>query len=607
MNRPLGVSSYALSHEKYHPAFRHFIEEFGYYDLFLVDHVTGDIVYSVFKELDYTTSLIDGPYANSGIGKAFAMANKASDKNFTGLTDFAPYIPSYNAPASFIASPIYYNETKVGILILQMPVDKINEVMTHDKNWKEIGLGDSGETYLVGSDFTMRSNNRFLIEDKAEYLDLMAEVGLNSENIKYMDDKGTSIGLQLVETQGTKAALSGETGVAIFPDYRNISVLSAYKPLNIGGLNWAIMSEIDAEEAFAPVKIIRNKITQTTILILGFALFIGPLLGWLLARTVVTPINELKKTIHSMAEGEGDLTQRIEVNGNKSITAINTKQHKQIKTIEDRLEDAKESTLEVNRVTDIIKEQSQEGVDIVHQGLAKFSTTYDEMASLGDIISETVICIDQLKQDNDKIVSVIDVINSIADQTNLLALNAAIEAARAGEAGRGFAVVADEVRALASRTGEATLEVSEMIDAIKSGTDTVVQAMERGQQSTTSCSEQVTEAKEILSSIDDAIGQISDGVSVITSAAEDQNTSFDQVAKNFGILDEQFNKSQKATSITLQVGEDMSKMSMKLHEMVSCFKLSDDNWSTARRYQIRFDDEGNEIAQPEKTVWRLAT
>ena len=145
-------SDYSRLHAQYHPHIRDFQNKFGYYDIFLADPETGDIVYSVFKELDYTTSLKDGPYAQSGIGRVFRKANAADDPAFVAVEDFQPYKPSYEGAASFIASPIFDGGEKVGVLIFQMPIGRINEIMTHRGQWKESGLGDSGETYLVGTD-----------------------------------------------------------------------------------------------------------------------------------------------------------------------------------------------------------------------------------------------------------------------------------------------------------------------------------------------------------------------------------------------------------------------------------------------------------------------
>lgn len=252
-------SRYSRIHNQYHPPIRQFLEEFGYYDIFIVDIESSDIIYSVYKELDFTTSLNDGAYANSGIGRAYRAAEKMK-KDGVAIVDFNPYTPSYGNAASFIASPIYDDNEKIGVLIFQMPVGRINEIMTSDKKWKDIGLGDTGETYLVGSDLKARSMSRFLIEDKQGYLNLMKQTGMDDSTLKEMNAKDSNIGLQKIETQGTKAAVSGKKGFEIFPDYRNVNVLSAYTPLSITGLNWVLISEIEEEEAFRAEKALANDI-----------------------------------------------------------------------------------------------------------------------------------------------------------------------------------------------------------------------------------------------------------------------------------------------------------------------------------------------------------
>ena len=168
---------YSQIHGQYHPPIRQFLEEFGYYDIFLVDADTGFIVYSVFKEVDYATNLKTGPYKDTGIGKVFRKALESGNQDAVVIEDFAPYEPSYNASASFIASPIYDMGEMTGVLIFQAPVDKINDVMTSGNDWKGVGLGDSGEVYLVGQDFKMRNNSRFLIEAPDEYFKFLKELG----------------------------------------------------------------------------------------------------------------------------------------------------------------------------------------------------------------------------------------------------------------------------------------------------------------------------------------------------------------------------------------------------------------------------------------------
>ena len=137
-------TSYANTHKEYHPLIRNYLKKFGYYDIFLVDIHTGNIVYSVYKEVDFGTSLITGPYKNTNFAKAFKIASEADQHEFVILKDYEPYMPSYFAPASFIASPIFDNGKKIGVLVFQMPIDAINQIMTDDSEWEKVGLGSLG-------------------------------------------------------------------------------------------------------------------------------------------------------------------------------------------------------------------------------------------------------------------------------------------------------------------------------------------------------------------------------------------------------------------------------------------------------------------------------
>ena len=184
---------YDALHRNNHPFFNDFISRFGYYDLFLVSP-DGYIVYSVYKELDYATNLINGPYADSGIARAYKAAMKA-DAGKVVIDDFAPYTPSYDGPASFAATPVFEDGERLGVLILQMPINNINAIMTSNEKWTEVGLGESGETYLVGDDKKARSASRFLIEDAEGYKSMMLELGESQELVDTMMAKGTNIGL----------------------------------------------------------------------------------------------------------------------------------------------------------------------------------------------------------------------------------------------------------------------------------------------------------------------------------------------------------------------------------------------------------------------------
>ena len=293
-------SMYSQIHGQYHPTIRRYLEEFGYYDIFLVDAETGFVVYSVFKEVDYATNLKTGPYKDSGIGKVFRKALAAGSEDAVVIEDFAPYAPSYNASASFIASPIYDMGEAIGVLIFQAPVDRINDVMTSGNNWKGVGLGDSGEVYLVGQDYKMRNNSRFLIEAPDEYFKFLKELGEDSAIIEKQKALKTSIGISQVKTPGSIASLSGKTDFQVFPDYRGVSVLSAYGPVDILGLKWGILAEIDEAEAFAVQKSIR-----TASIYLGVALVVGILIIALFYATSFSRrICEIVSSMRKIADGD---------------------------------------------------------------------------------------------------------------------------------------------------------------------------------------------------------------------------------------------------------------------------------------------------------------
>jgi hypothetical protein len=145
-----------------------------------------------------------------------------TDAVAVSVADFEPYTPSYGVPAGFMAAPIFDQDTLIGVLAFQMPVDHINNIMTSHNSWKNVGLGESGETYLVGADKLLRNQSRFLIEDRERYLQLIEEIGTDPDTVAKIRSFNNSIGLQEVDTVGTRAALSGETGTEVFDDYRGV-------------------------------------------------------------------------------------------------------------------------------------------------------------------------------------------------------------------------------------------------------------------------------------------------------------------------------------------------------------------------------------------------
>jgi signal transduction histidine kinase/CheY-like chemotaxis protein len=319
-------SAYSSVHQTLQPVLRGFLAEFGYHDLFLID-LDGHIVYTVSKEIDFATNVVRGPHRESNLAAAFNAVRDVEETDSVRLVDFARYVPSYGAPASFIATPIDNGKERLGVLVFQVPDGEIDRVMTGSGNWREEGLGESGESYLVGQDFRLRSNSRFFLEDPARFFSVLEARGVSDSEIERMRSFDTSILLQEVKTEAATAALAGETDTAVLHDYRGDEVLSSYAPLDLEDVKWAIVSEVDTVEAFAPL----NAFTRTSLIVLFLTLLAVLLLSTLFSRAFVAPIVALSEGAARFAGGDQEVQvtvrSRDEMGGlaerfNKMVSAI---------------------------------------------------------------------------------------------------------------------------------------------------------------------------------------------------------------------------------------------------------------------------------------------
>jgi class 3 adenylate cyclase len=292
-------SAYSQAHRLYHPVFRNIVAKFGYYDMFLINP-QGQIVYTVFKETDFGTNLETGPYKDSNLARLVRQVIAAKQKGFTELVDFAAYAPSYGTPASFIAAPIYSGSKLVGVLAFQMPVDEINKVMTGNQRWQQDGLGSSGETILVGHDGLMRSASRFYLENPADFLERLKARGFKEGALERLKQLRTTILQQPVRTAAVAKAIAGERGTLNVVDYRGIPVLSSYSPLQINGLDWVILAQMDLNEAYAPIHAFQRQILVSVTL----QILLVTLAAMALAHLFVKPVQQLIESARKVSAGE---------------------------------------------------------------------------------------------------------------------------------------------------------------------------------------------------------------------------------------------------------------------------------------------------------------
>jgi len=534
-------SGYARIHAKRHPIMRHYLEKFGYYDIFLVDHLSGDVIYSVFKEIDYGTNLYTGAHKDSGIADVVRKAAGARGQNETFVNDFDWYIPSYNAAASFIASPIYDKGEMLGILVFQMPLDEINRRLIVKE-----GMGESGEVYLVGSDNLMRSQSRF-----------------SEEN---------TILAQVIDSATANAAIAGGDGVEITPDYRDINVLSAYAPLDLKGLDWVILAEIDEEEAFKTVSELKFAILLSMAIAVAFIVLIAVLF----VRSVMKQLGADPAEVRVLAEAiaNGDLSMDLSfVSKDKRVgvyAAMINMQEKLIEVVHQIQGNSDQIASAAAQVSDTASSLS-EAVSEQAASVEETSASVEEMGASINQNSDNSQTTNKIASDSARaateggkavagtveamtqIAEKISIIEDIAYQTNMLALNAAIEAARAGEHGKGFAVVAAEVRKLAERSQIAASEISTLTG------DSVKVAEKAGT---------------LLETMVPDITRTADLVQEISAASEEQSSGVGQINSAMQQLDSVTQQNAAGSEELAATAEELQAQSENLHQVVSFFRLA---------------------------------
>ncbi|WBA16739.1 methyl-accepting chemotaxis protein [Salinivibrio proteolyticus] len=402
-----------------------------------------------------------------------------------------------------------------------------------------------------------------------------------------------------------------ERGHLSFP-YMGINFDGYFQRVNLTeNRYWTLMVFVDQQTALADIRSAKIESLVTGLILLALSLAAI----YLVISYSYRPLLKLKQAVLDLSKGSGDLTARLEVNGNDDLaqishgfnTFVENLQNMMLKVsqasqmISSNITQLSQNTqeneaileahsAETEQVVTAITEMSESARSIAHnvsqsnditesaskeasQSLGVVDNAVVTVSALVDEVEDMSARITSMNQDANKISDVLNVIGEISEQTNLLALNAAIEAARAGEQGRGFAVVADEVRALAARTQSSTTEISDMLTALLDGTSSVVEAMGKTKEQCQSTADKTSEVSNSLTIMSASVREIDDVSTQIATATEEQSAVAEELSKNMLSIRDMVSNLVDSGKQTVSATDSLSQSNQELDRLVSNFKL----------------------------------
>lgn len=444
-------------------------------DLHIAD-AKGNLIYTSAKEPDIATDLINGPLKDTGMSESARKVLASTEKNFTWMSDLAPFYPANGEYSSFISVPIEAGGSVIGVLIGQFPVERLNNLLTYDGDWKGAGLGDSGESYLVGPDKKARSSSRFLLQDEDGFFQALKAVGMTEEEcFLEMAGRDSSAGILKVDTFGANAALSGRDGVSEYGDYRKVPVLGHYSAINLLNQKWALLSEIDVAETELPSIALRNRLIKYAIPLLLGLILLGTMAAYSLAGSINKPLAHFNGVVNQIAGG--DSTARVKSADRDEIgdlaRAFDGLLDERVATLENITRENEQLNNSVIEIMMSVGQLAQRDLTV------KVPVTQDVTGAVSDAInlmtSETSNALKQVLNISANVAQASTRVKARSDEVMLVAEKSGAEAQAASEE---LATAAAAINAIAEQARRADVGAAEAIAATKSALDIVRNTVE---------------------------------------------------------------------------------------------------------------------------------